>query len=463
MKKTILTFLITMIALPGLALAQEKPNIIFYITDDQSQQDAGIYGAEVVETPNMDRLASMGKTFNQAFIASPSCAPSRAALLTGLMPARNGAEANHTYPDPDIPLLTEKMQENGYEVIAFGKVAHGPMNEKSNFDYYESVAKRGDYSGRVKEYLENNTTEKPLCILVGDHRPHVLWTDKMDYDPAEVDLPDYFIDTPETRRHRARYYTDITGMDRELGEVMELAEKRFDDDYLFLFSSDHGAQWPFAKWNLYEAGIRVPLIAAWSGHIEPSTRTDAMVSWIDIFPTLLDLTGGTVPGDIDGRSFLPVLEGETDTHREVIFTTHSGDGDFNVYPIRSVRTDRYKYILNLLPNFYHTNHSDINRYDGAGEFWHSWDRIAHSSQEAKAIEDKYFVRPKEEFYDLQEDPTEQHNLINSEMHQETINELRNRLQQWMKEQGDQQLIYARPYPVSEPRPTRVTIENRHND
>ncbi|HLR32611.1 MAG TPA: sulfatase-like hydrolase/transferase, partial [Fodinibius sp.] len=250
------------------AFAQHQPDIIFYITDDQSQQDASVYGADILKTPNMDRLATMGKTFDQAFIASPSCAPSRAALLTGLMPARNGAEANHTYPDPGIPLLTEKLQESGYQVIAFGKVAHGMMNEKSNFDYYEAVPKRGDLSGRIQEYLEHNPTDKPLCVLVGDKRPHILWTEKMAYDPGDVELPDYFINTKETREHMARYYTDITGIDKELGEVMDLAELRFGDNFIFIFSSDHGSQWPFAKWNLYDAGIRVPLIVAWPDHIQ---------------------------------------------------------------------------------------------------------------------------------------------------------------------------------------------------
>ncbi|MDR8392410.1 sulfatase [Aliifodinibius sp. S!AR15-10] len=455
MKKLLFFFLLMLFSSAG--IAQEQPNIVFYITDDQSQRDAGIYGAEVVETPNMDRLAARGMTFNRAFIASPACAPSRAALLTGLMPARNGAEANHTYPDPDIPLLTEKLQENGYEVIAFGKVAHGPMNEKSNFDYYEPVPKRGDLSGKVEEYLEENPSDSPRLILVGDHRPHVLWTEKMEYDPENVDLPDYFIDTGETREHRARYYTDISGMDRELGEVMDLAQDRFGDNLLFLFSSDHGGQWPFAKWNLYEAGIKVPVIAAWPGHIEEGSRTNAMVSWIDIFPTLLDLTGGSIPGDLDGRSFAPVLKGETDSHRDHIFTTHSGDGKFNVYPIRSVRTDRYKYILNLLPDHYHSNHSDINRYDGAGEYWHSWEKAAKENPEAEAIYNKYFERPKEEFYDLQEDPTEQNNLIDSGQHQEIISDLRERLQQWMEEQGDRKLIYNAPYPACGPKPTRAMI------
>src|SRR5690606_1424475 len=112
----------------------------------------------------------------------------------------------------------------------------------------------------------------------------------------------------------------------------DLARKKLGDNLLFIHTSDHGAQWPFGKWTLYEDGIRTPLVAIWPGKIAPSTRTEAMVSWVDILPTLVDAAGGEVPEDIDGRSFLPVLTGSATEHREQIFTTHSGDGNFNVYP-----------------------------------------------------------------------------------------------------------------------------------
>src|SRR5699024_6594216 len=215
-----------------------------------------------------------------------------------------------------------------------------------------------------------------------------------------------------------RYYTDITGIDKELGEVMDLAELIFGDNFIFIFSSDHGSQWPFAKWNLYDAGIRVPLIVAWPDHIQEESRTEAMVSWIDIFPTLLDLTGGSIREDIDGRTFAPVVMGKKKLHRKFIFSTHTGDGTYNVYPIRSVRTDRYKYILNLLPDYYHTNHSDLLRNDGRAGYWDSWDRIARKDPEAAEVIRKYYVRPKEEFYDLRRDPTEQQNMIGEERYQD---------------------------------------------
>jgi arylsulfatase A-like enzyme len=116
-----------------------------------------------------------------------------------------------------------------------------------------------------------------------------------------------------------------------------------------LFTSDHGGQWPFGKWNLYDYGTRVPLQVYWPGKIKAGARTDVMVSWVDILPTLIDLADGKVPTGIDGQSFAPVLLRKTKNHRDKIFTTNTGDKDMNVFPIRSVRMGKYKYIHNLTP------------------------------------------------------------------------------------------------------------------
>lgn len=434
--------------------AADLPPIVFYITDDLSHSDISPYGYSHGHTPNLDRLAGLGLTFEQAFIASPACAPSRAALLTGLMPARNGAEANHTYPREEITFLTQSLRDQGYRIAAFGKVAHGATDESTyQVDHFEDVPKRGDLSGAVRAYVDSIGRSAPLCLLVGDKRPHVTWVDKSRYDPDQITLPPYFIDTKATREHWGRYLTDIEGMDRELGEVLDLTQELFGEDYLFLFSSDHGSQWPFAKWNLYDAGIRVPLIVAWPGEIAAGSRTAAMVSWVDIFPTLIDIAGGTVPEQRDGVSFKKALLAEADDHREYIYTTHSGDGVMNVFPVRSVRTSRYKYIRNLYPEYYHSNHSDILRKDGAGAYWDSWNQAEQSDPRAAAIVKKYYVRPAEEFYDLQQDPREQTNLIEDPQHQSTIKKLSARLDAWMVEQGDQKMLYNEPYPVTGPRPT----------
>jgi arylsulfatase A-like enzyme len=369
------------LAATSYAGAAEQPNIVIFLADDHGRAESSVYGSYEVRTPMMASLAKHGLVFDNAFVASPACGPSRSAMLSGLMPARNGAKQNHQKPRPETQIMVKQLKAAGYEVAAFGKVAHFPL--LVGFDKH--FPKNTGLAENVKKYLNQRKSDKPLCLIVGDRRPHVPWTRKMDYDPSKITLPSHFVDTPETREHWARYLTDITGMDAEMAKIDALARGYFgNDDFLFMFTADHGGQWPFGKWNLYDSGINVPMIVRWPGKIAADTRTQAMVSWIDIFPTLLDLTGGTIPANIDGKSFAGVLLGKADTHRDVIFTTTTADQRpeiefherIHIYPIRSVRTERFKYIRNIYPDTYHSNHSDTLRNDGAGGYWDSWDEAA---------------------------------------------------------------------------------------
>lgn len=331
-----------------------KPDIVIFLTDDQSQLDLTPYGDRTLRTPHMQELAKAGMIFTDAYVASPTCAPSRAALLTGLMPARNGAEPNHAKPSPEIRKWPSYLQELGYEVVAFGKVSHYKHTADYGFDYFAHDTFH-DHAGiaAATEFLKNRSRNgaKPLCLFVGSNWPHVPWPESgNDYDPAQLPLPAGSVDTPATRAWRARYAAAVTKADDDLGVIMDAARSYLGTNTLFLFSSDNGAQWPFAKWNCYEAGVRTPLIVAWPGVVKPDTRTSAMVSWVDFLPTLLEAAGGKPPGQIDGRSFLPVLRGKRSSHRDAIFTTHSGDGRFNIYPIRAVRSGQWKYIRNLHPS-----------------------------------------------------------------------------------------------------------------
>ena len=439
-------------------LAQEsKPNIIVYFADDLGYLDVSVYGAEVVQTPVLQKLNTEGITFNNAFVASPSCAPSRAALLTGLMPAQNGAETNHSYPNENIPYLIKNLQDVGYKVFAFGKVAHYGGNKKCGFDFHHD--EQVNLYPNIKKFFDTTEITTPICVFVGDRRPHVAWTEEMMYDPSVVDLPINFIDTTPTREHRSRYYTDITGLDYEMGHVLHYLNNKLGDNIFTLFSSDHGAQWPFGKWNLYDTGIRTPLIVTWPGNIKPATMTDDMVSWIDILPTLLDIANAKIPENLDGKSFKSILlRNKDEGFRDEIYTTHTGDGKFNIYPIRSIRTNRYKLIYNVIPEAYHSNHSDILRKPGAGAYWDSWDEEAKKDPRAASIINKYYLRPAWEFYDLSVDVGEQNNLINDSAYSNVINTLKEKLEIWMEEQEDDAQAHREPYTTSGPRPNRSFIE-----
>jgi arylsulfatase A-like enzyme len=455
MNRLIFFYVVTAVVIGGCAIAQAesgKPTIVVFLSDDHGQLDSTPYGATDVRTPNMQRLADAGMTFTHAFVASPACAPSRAAQLTGLMPARNGAEANHSYKKEGVASLPEVLRKLGYETAAFGKVAHGPTDARNHgFDHFDQ---RHD-AAFVEQFLKTRDTSKPLCLFVGTHEPHVPWPDLDAYDPAKLNLPATHVDTPETRAFRARYYTDVTKADTKLGEVLDLARKHFDPkNTLVIYTSDHGAQWPFGKWNLYDAGIRVPFIAAWEGVIEPGTRSGAMIQWIDLLPTLIDAAGGDAPEGIDGRSLLPVLRGEREEHRDEIFTTHSGDGRMNVYPIRSLRTRDWKLIVNLHPEFAHTTHIDKALARDGGRYWISWFERAKTDDAAAAIVRRYHQRPAVELYDLRSDHNEQHNLAGAEEHANRIAEMRSRLETWMKSLGDKQTVFNEPRLLSDPASTR---------
>lgn len=439
--------------LPASAKRPTRPDIVIFLTDDQSQLDATPYGSNGVRTPNMQRLADTGLTFDRAFVASPSCAPSRGAMLTGLMPARNGAEPNHAEPRLDIKKWPAYFHELGYEVVAFGKVSHYKQTKDYGFDYFAHDTFH-DPEGipSAIEWLKNRprTNAKPLCIFIGSNWPHVPWPEKADdFDPNDLSLPANSIDTKPTRQWRARYAEAVEKADTELGLVYETTQKTLGTNTVYLFSADHGAQWPFAKWNLYDSGIRVPLIISWPGVTKPGTRTDAMVSWIDFLPTMIEVAGGKAPKKIDGRSFLPVILGKKKSHRSEIFTTHSGDGIFNIYPMRSLRTQRWKYILNLHPEFAFTSHIDLPVPLGQRAYFSTWENVAKTNSEANAIVTRYHQRPAEELYDVQADPNEQHNLASDPDQQSRVKKMRTKLEQWMKEQGDQQKVYNKPRLLSD--------------
>ena len=217
-----------------------------------------------------------------------------------------------------------------------------------------------------------------------------------------------------------------------------------------IYTSDHGSQWPFGKWNLYDYGIRIPLIAAWPGKIAPGSVSDAMVSWIDLLPTLIDIGKGVVPDNLDGRSFAKVLLGEKTSHRDLIFTTQTGDGDKNIYPIRSVRSQEWKLIHNLHPEFAHTNHSDLDRKPMAGAYWTEWAQRAKTDERAKSIIDRYFRRPEWELYRVSEDKWEQSNVIDDPANAQIVATLKKQLADWIRESGDQQLVHAKPRLLAEP-------------
>lgn len=416
---------------------QKKPDIIIFISDDHGWADSGAYGDNYVQTPNIDRLAQQSMRFTHAFAASPLCSPSRSVIETGFMPHRNGGHKFGTPIRNDIRTMPEYFKEMDYYTAHIGKFHHTPR-EKFPYDVIHADEKRA--LGFLAEY----NREKPLFLIVCTHLPHTPWIKNTVYDPEKITLPPNFVETPQTRRDRANYYSDVTLMDSILGSVLEAVERRGrKDNTLFVYTSDQGANWPFAKWCLYDAGLRVPFIVRWPGKVAPGTVADGMVSLADLLPTFIETAGGEPPKNIDGCSFAGVLTGKTKEHRKAVFGSHTGNdnggpGIANHCPARTIRTRTHRYILNLEPDRTFTTHITGCR-PGSPHylpFWGSWVVKAKTDKKANELIHAYQHRPMEELYDVRSDPHEMHNLAGNPECSEPRKSLRKQLAAWCKQQGD---------------------------
>lgn len=425
------------------------PNMVIFIGDDLAVRDIGPYGNRIVRTPHLDKLAHESLVFDRAFAASPTCGPSRSSLFTAMYPMRHGAHGNHSGVRPGVSSVVQQLSALGYRVAIAGKLHVGPQDV---FPFERIAGTNAPEPGfentpglhydlilaPVDEWLSAQKPDKPFVLIVADHSPHVIWPEKPTYEPAEVDIPPIHIDTDDTRKARARYYTDVTKMDENLGELMDLLEKHgMAANSILMFTADQGPQWAFGKWGLYDYGIQVPFMVRWPGHVKAGSRTDALVSQVDILPTMVEIANGTSPQGIDGQSFLSVLKDPSVKHRDTVFASHTGDRLMNRSPMRMLRTDRFKYILNLAPDVPYTTHMDrATDHDGGREYWPSWRVESFRDPHAAAVLWRYHNRPTEELYDVVADPWEQINLAADPKYANMLDRFRTQMKMAREAQED---------------------------
>ncbi len=429
-------FLAFLAAIPAAGQITQKPNIILFLSDDHGWRDSGCYGNNDVRTPNIDRLAKEGMRFTHAYAASPLCSPSRCVIETGLMPHRNGGHYQNTPIRPGVTTLPVYFKQLGYYTAEIGKFNH-PPNEAFPYDHTHPKDRT------AVDFIRNYDRKEPLLLVVCSKEAHTPWAKNTDYDPGKIGLPPNFVNTPRTFEDRANYYTDVTNMDSILGDVLKAVDERgLRDDTLFVYTTDQGANWPFAKWCVYDAGLRVPFIVRWPDKVAANSATDAMVSLVDLVPTFLAAASSPQPDNLDGRSFLKVLTGETNQHRQVVFGTHTGNkgapGIGNRSPARTIITPRYQYVLNLSPETTFATHitgckpSDVHYLP----FWDTWTEQAKTDKTAEQIVNAYLHRQREELYDLSADPYEMHNLADDPSQADLRRSLRQQLADWCRQQGD---------------------------
>ncbi|WP_224070087.1 sulfatase family protein [Arachidicoccus terrestris] len=429
------------------AVCQKKPNILIFIADDLNQQDIGAYGNTDVSTPNMDQLSREGMQFSRAYAASSMCTPSRSALFTGMYPYHNGAQMNHFTVKPGVDNLPGFLKALGYRVVISGKTDVFPLDNfpfeviGKEFGKYEPVENRVDRKNESVHMIEDHFKQhpdQPLCLIVAPWLPHVPWFPHKDFDPASIKVPDYLADTKETRGALASYYQSISAADEMLGRVLKALDKAGQtNNTVTLFTADQGAQFPSAKWSVYDKGLHVPLIVRWPGHIEKGSQTDALVSLVDITPTLIDLAGGREVDTLDGRSFKGVL---VDTKKEIhqhIFAESSMEPHYwyNYTPGRTVITaDGWQYIRNYHPGERFITH--IDKVERNEFYFDSWVKAAQTDKKARFLLNRYRYHPPEELFNLNEDTEEFKNLAQDPVYKPQLVKGRAMLKKELSRQGE---------------------------
>ncbi|MEX0938500.1 MAG: sulfatase [Pirellulales bacterium] len=441
------------------ASAQQQ-NVVLFVVDDQGFQ-AGCYGNPAIQTPALDRLAAEGMRFTQAFCTTASCSASRSVILTGLHNHANGQYGHeHSYHHfrtmPDVRSLPVLLSEAGYRTCSIGKFHVGP-EEVYHFQEYRNGGVQGNRNAvrmaqNAREFIAEDD-ERPFFLYFCTSDPHrgggpggfanfnnrpghYPGVTPVHYDPADVVVPPWLPDQPEVRRELAEYYQAISRLDQGLGVLLNaLEETGHSDDTLVLFLSDNGPPWPGAKTNLYEPGMRLPLVVRHPGASQRGRTTDAMVDWTDLAPTILDWAGLSDEQikalNIHGRSFLPVLESVEAEPRNEVFASHTFHEITMYYPMRVIRTPRYKYILNLAHQLPYPFASDLY----ASPTWQGVLERDDSRYGKRSVE-AYIQRPRHELYDLQEDPDEIQNLADSREHADTVRGLQEKLKDWQQRTGD---------------------------
>jgi arylsulfatase A-like enzyme len=316
----------------------------------------GSYAGNSANTPNLDRLAAEGVVFEQYFAASPTCSPSRGAMLTGLMPHRNGlmalASGGHWEVRDDVATLPQLLQQAGYATACYGTWHISAAFTDRGIEEGNQDADCDTAAANAIRYLEQPPADRPFFLMVGFSEPHLPWT-KMGPDrpiPETIIVPGYLPDDPRIREELSRFYGEVSRMDAAAGRVLTaLAENDLDADTLVLFTSDHGIGMPLAKGTLYDPGTKIPLIVRWTGHVEGGRRYDGLTANVDLLPTVLEAVGqqARIPEDLDGHSLWPFIARDEDVAHPWIFTEQTWHDFYE--PMRAVRNRRYKLIRNVAP------------------------------------------------------------------------------------------------------------------
>ncbi|GAB3320878.1 sulfatase [Larkinella ripae] len=450
-----------------------RPNIVLIVADDHGREALGCYGNPVVKTPHLDRLAAEGTRFSHAFCTTASCSPSRSVLLTGLHNHANGMygleHREHHFASFDtvrsLPVLLEKA---GYQTARIGKFHVAPEPAYHFQKVLQAGATNSPASiGRSPVEMADlcyplfaEASEKPFFLYFATDDPHrsntvsangspVFASDRANwfgnrpggypqvhdvfYQPFQVTVPPYLPDTRATRQELAQYYESVSRLDQGVERLVALLKETGQyDNTVIVYLSDNGAPFPGSKTTLYEPGMRLPLLVKVPKPQKPGFVQDAMVSWVDIMPTLLDFAGALSDTVYrQGRSFKALVEQEKAAGWDEVYGSHSLHEVTMYYPMRVLRERRYKLIFNLAHSLPFPMALDLYQ-----SF--TWQDVRKTGRKVygKRTVEAYLHRPRFELYDLQTDPNEVKNRASDPHYQTELKRMQAKLKRFQERTRD---------------------------
>lgn len=447
-----------------------RPNVVCIVADDLGMQ-LGCYGDAAARTPHIDRFAAGATRFLRSYCTTSSCSASRSVLLTGLFNHANGqyglAHADHHFAAFDtLQSLPVILSQAGYRTGSCGKV-HVVPDKTFRFDTYLNDGTQG--SRNTVRMAENSAK----WIRSNDARPFFLYFCPTDphrsgpgefanlpknsdgyagvtpvvFKPEDMPIPPWLPDTPECRQELAEFYQSISRFDQGVGRLLDAVKEagRWDDTLIILLS-DNGPPFPGAKTTLYEPGVRLPLIVKLPAQKVTGKTSDALVSWVDVTPTILDVCGvtpkpspplrprenGSVapagapqPVAFHGRSFRSAVEREHNPDFDETYLSHTFHEVTMYYPMRGVIRGKYKYVWNVASPLPFPFASDLY----TSTTWQGVLRRKDSQYGARSVRD-YVHRPTHELYDLDADPNETRNLAGDPAHAERLKAFQDGMKEW---------------------------------
>jgi N-sulfoglucosamine sulfohydrolase len=430
----------------------EKPNILLIVSDDNGQHLSS-YGDTVIQTPNLDQIAKEGILFKNAYITQAVCSPSRSSILTGLYPHQNGHLGLTTHGFHfvgEIKTIYQTLKEAGYRTGMIGKLHLDP---DSIFPIDDYPLKSPNYEkkglGRYAEYASQimNKSDDPFFLMVNFPDPHWPFQDLVEGRPANpvkpedvVSFPYIGFDNERIRSYSTGIYNGMLRLDECVGELMSALKKSGKQkNTLVIYLSDHGDEMAKGKFDIYEASTKVPFLVTWPGKIARGVQSNALISSIDIVPTIFDVAGLPAQKNLPGKSLLSLFKKPNADFRNLLFTEKNADQKGMYFPRRAVRDKKYKLIYSLLTdrkNEVAVNYTKNKNRAEALAGSPSLEELEHAPDSIKKMYASWISPNQVQLYDLEKDPWEFHDLSNDPKYTKVKERLLKELFKWQKETND---------------------------